>query len=298
MKKLFALFLLMVLVPFAFGQNYIPFIQTDRQWSELDESMNGVFTNYLRFTTDTTINGTVYKGVENCYMDSTMTNWTNYNCYVRETVEGKVYRIENGTEYLLYDFGLNTGDEFPVNYSYSGPGSMEVSAVDSVLINGQYRKRITFNSIPTEIWVEGIGSLGSTFQPFINSYMSDQLFEILCVNESGGLVYQLPNFTTCYIYITGINSPADIATLSVSPNPVQASITITLPDGLPAENKTNGISAQLEIYNTRGDKTMLMPLDAMQKQITLDVAGWPSGIYLIRLANGQKTLPAIKFMKK
>jgi uncharacterized repeat protein (TIGR03803 family) len=85
--------------------------------------------------------------------------------------------------------------------------------------------------------------------------------------------------------ITGLEpEPSQV---SVYPNPVETTLYINLPESQSEKN--------ILIFNTTGG--IIGTAETSQKEITLDVAQYPTGLYLIRVSHG-KMSETKKFVKK
>ncbi len=98
-------------------------------------------------------------------------------------------------EVVLYDFNKQVGDTIPWIYSYN-----IISKIDSVKINGSYRKRYNFEW-GNEVIIEGIGSvvnglLGTLQMEFVTCGGSFSV-EHVCFSQNGKTLYLNPKFTDC-----------------------------------------------------------------------------------------------------
>lgn len=156
---------------------------------------------------------------------------------LREDTTRKTYYIpkDSISEFLLYDFSLNTGDEttvYPSFELFSGAINVKATQVDSILLGTAYRKRIKIigvdqNTNYDEYWIEGIGSTMGLFNSGLTGFV---IFDItypslLCFENNGASVYDNPDFNSCYeIGGTSINDIQDEIQLSIYPNPFNHSI--------------------------------------------------------------------------
>ena len=63
----------------------------------------------------------------------------------QDSLAKKVYYITLGVPYenLLYDFNLQVGDFYTETYNHNSQDTFIISKVDSILLNGSYRKKYT-----------------------------------------------------------------------------------------------------------------------------------------------------------
>ncbi len=111
---------------------------------------------------------------------------------IRQEEDGsKVYYrpLYEEQDYLLFDFTMEVGDTLQGYYSFSSGQPnliVTVSQADSIVINGEYRKRIIIpygneGTIYLE-WIEGIGSKYGMVFPEIAMFESHS--ELECMNSS------------------------------------------------------------------------------------------------------------------
>ena len=167
-------------------------------------------TDYIRFEGDTLINGVLYKKVWQSE-DENQNTWIFYGYYIREENE-KVYlkpMFEN--ENLLYDFSLQgVGDTVTIfNPLTTSPLHLTLSEIDSVETTDGWRirwKLMADGYENPEYWIHGIGSMSGV----LNS--GTAVFgglcgsaTLLCEHERDTLIYQNPDFGSCYIITTGLH---------------------------------------------------------------------------------------------
>ena len=128
----------------------------------------------------------------------------------------------NTCDSVLYDFNMEIGDSL-INSSYFVSHMLYsyVYAIDSILIDGLYRKRFVLedgNHFPSGVEIiEGIGSnLGGFYQ---YNYF-EQLYILNCFNQNGNVFYNQPGYI-CTELIADLN-PKDIENIEpvIYPNPV------------------------------------------------------------------------------
>jgi hypothetical protein len=212
-----------------------PLIEQNPVWRVLDKEKNEIETfqtHKLEFLADTIICDYYYSKI-------TIGEKT---VFLRQDNLKYVYRIGNdcsSKEYLLYDFGLDWGDETYLGWGQhmfiqKDTASFVVSAIDYIQQFGVSRKRISLtysepdNSYTGELeWVEGIGSLEHPFYPF--ALMDNELkheYELLCLDSLGTQIYQNPNYNTCDTNYNAINELI-IEDWKIKPNPFHKYISIS-----------------------------------------------------------------------
>lgn len=201
MQKLLILFFIALSFNKAYSQNYIPFPDTNGVWvntySVVDWSAGNpmpdiVLTdvaNYCVSGVDTVINSKTYSKINYC--------GGQYKGAVRDET-GKVYFIPKDSinEFILYDFTVESGDTLNDIYIEDFYGNqaglydfvLGNNDVDSVLINGTYRKQIRFSGGE---WIEGIGNTQGLFlEP--SSNVSDYIVDLHCMSQLDTILY--PSF--------------------------------------------------------------------------------------------------------
>ena len=174
---------------------------------------------------------------------------------VREdTIAEKIYFIQRDytEEKLIADFDVKEGDKVTVQSAWApGPPAL-VESVDSIEINGEYRKRITFSdqgypwsNYPPDVWVEGIGSIiYGLFYPNPAALVDVYVPYFLCLHTDDGFVYQNPSYNTCY-YVTNCDPCV------LHPSPMNCGVGIS----------DTEMGSPLYIYPTLVDKTLFVVKD-------------------------------------
>ena len=206
MKKLFTSIFIM-LSALLYCQSPYQIVDTTKTWNTIHYwsgswgVLNCGGTTTTKFEGDTVVNGKSYLKVFES-QDSLQTNWVQVGLIREDTNTHQVYFTDNYiNEGLLYDFDLEIGDTVYVENFYNSESvSLIVNNIDSIIINGNSRKKYFLYSEEyhrTEIWIEGIGSLrgilySGKFPPPGGGV------ELLCSHQDGSLIYINPNFAACF----------------------------------------------------------------------------------------------------
>ncbi len=287
-KQLTLIFLLFT-SSFLLGQTYYPLPLDSATWTveryewgqlpNLDECI----TRYYGYGGDTVINNLTYGKLygNNLPADYPYTDvafnfpTATYVAAVREDTSKKVWIINAGdtTGILYYDFALNIGDTFCFDYFFPALGCHTVVAVDSILIGGNFRRQIHFNSLNGEAWVEGVGSLSGWFE---YHPLASWDYNLVCHSHYQTQLYNMSGNCYCDTYHgVGINELTP-STLTIHPNPTTSQLTISL-----AERTT----ANITIRNALGQLVLSEQIEGTTHNIRLDA---PAGIYFFQLeADGQ-----------
>jgi hypothetical protein len=268
------------------SQCYHPFIGQNKIWSELEYVWESTFTSNYKIEGDTVINNSTYSKVYSCFNDSLLQNW-NFLMLIREDSNVKVYRYDsfNQEEYLLYDFTLEIGDLFYTGGEIGGnPLFALVEDIDSVLIDGEFRKRIIFEDWFDEFWIEGIGSSTGPFRPFENIFTSDMGWEFLCLEEDSNIIYQNPDYSECFISIVDnmneiISQNSNL--IKIYPQPSKDFVNIKILDN-------SVIFNEIELININSKNKYCYKLNG--NQFIINLKSYSAGLYIILVKSKNKTL--------
>ena len=215
----------------------------------------------------------------------------------QDTVLKKVWMYEPTTnsDTILYDFNLQIGDtldatkEFWAGY-YQLPDFWIVTSIDSILINGQYRKRFnytpSFDSTCTSYMIEGIGSNHGLFYgpsncfeygASLNKFFQDN--QLLFGDSS-------PVWFACHDFTLSIHELETKYSCSISPNPFHSSTLLEL--------SSQFESAEIKIYNSIGEE--IKRLRTLSKSTTINREDLLNGIYFIKATNQRGQVLTAKFI--
>ncbi|PKP00704.1 MAG: hypothetical protein CVU11_17075 [Bacteroidetes bacterium HGW-Bacteroidetes-6] len=266
---------------------------------------------YFQYTTagDTLINGSVYKKINRSYVYETMHSCvepygppdppeTGYAGALRDDpTANKTYFVFPGAtaDSLLYDYNLTVGDSFSgfITYKYSiDIHPYVVSSVDSVMVNGQYRKRWNFiphNVNSTPYIIEGIGTNAGLID-VIYSYPIDFTRRYLvCVMNNSGTIYN-SEYTSemgCNIITEGINQLEIGNGAYWYPNPFSTQTTLQTDRFLK--------DARLAVYNQLGQQVREAN-NISGRTVSFHRNNLPAGIYFFSLTENHKILHAGKVL--
>jgi hypothetical protein len=199
---------------------------------------------------------------------------------LREDGSKRVYYYNPSTasESLIYDFGLAVGDTLRI----TGAGGI-VSSIDSVSINGQYRRRMNFrtysgNPWSSGSWIEGLGN--SSVGGLLGSPMAlptcDCAVRTLCFQQSNTWLYHNSTYPSmdCFGPALDIEELPATASATLYPNPVTG-----VSHFLMTGNKT---FTKLKLYSITG--AVISNDDVTnQTNIAIDGTQLPSGLYYYHL---------------
>ncbi len=186
----------------------------------------------------------------------------------------------DSTDILMYNFALNVGDTFCFYDEPCGVLCHPVSLIDSILINGSYRRQIHFNYAgQEETWIEGIGSIYDNWDGHW-CFTGNIAWFLNCYAERGVHIFGDCDFPT------GINETSEESSaLKMFPNPVD--------DFLMIENGI--IGANISIKNVLGQHCFSHHLTSGKLQ--MEVGFLEAGIYFLHYT-GDKHERTIRFIKQ
>jgi len=194
---------------------------------------------------------------------------------------------DSTNEHILYDFNLTVGQtisnviyvdgfafyEFPFIYL---SGTLTVSAVSTVVVNGTNRKKIEFAG-STAAWIEGVGNTNG-FLLNNEAIINDYELELKCMTVGGNAVYPIAGTGTCQFNV-GIEDENINSTVIISPNPSTGDFYVNM------EGVTGSMDVQITDLN--GKTVAHIENHDGQKSISTNLK---SGAYIIRATvNGKVT---------
>jgi hypothetical protein len=238
------------------------------------------------------------------YLDSLQ-----YEGALRES-GGKVYIIPHtsASAETLYDFTGDVGDTISIVDYFGGPTASQggyrylkemIASIDSVPIDGSYRRRYFFPASgyhPPEYWIEGIGSTFGLLWPFMD--ITDNVFALSCLTVGGvPLYYDSANAgSVCGdsvdpfcgdVIITGVRhehqgTPVRFLLNQNYPNPFNPSTTISY--DLPVAARV-----RLQVFDLLGRVVAVLEDGERlpgHHELSFEAKGLASGVYYYRLEAG------------
>ena len=252
------------------------------------------------FQGDTVIKNVKYKKIylQHSFYDTIDFSRAGYYAAIREdTMAEKVYCIYNywadeGKEYLLYDFSVNVGDTLGIcDYTFWYIQAV-VKSIDSLFIDGSYRKRINFDNgvmYGKESWIEGIGSTYGLFYAGVPDATNFYCLELLrCVHIDGRLIYQADD--TCYQqYGCYIPPPVNITEHKEETFKIYPTIAENI---LYIETDVNTENFEYKIMNIQGQI-----INSGMITNTISISNLSSGFYFIAILDSKRYIKTQKFIK-
>lgn len=259
------------------AQQYFAFPTEDASWhclnwfyvpGEINETYN--FSYYQN--SDTLINNIEYHKVYsfNTYVGAIREDENKQIFFFPNSVNINYSHFPNNTEeHLLYTFNnLEEGMVVEINGR-----DIHIQSIDSVLLNGLYRRRYKVYGVmtDTEHWIEGIGSDKTFFSAFSNGEFENSLFT-LCYTDTETYYINSPNSQdSCHYNVPVGMEHINIAECIFYPNPITSNLTV----------KTTNFPAYLYLYNVSGQ--LLLQKEIKHEYTRIDFSCFPNNVYIVEL---------------
>jgi hypothetical protein len=180
--------------------------------------------------------------------------------------EGRALYVWNGdADELLFDFDLEVGDMLPTSF-INFDESIEVTELDSIQLNGEWRRVYTVNGGWAQTIVEGVGSDRGLFEPI--GAILECGHDLECFSLNGESVYPGPE-CNIVMAIDGFEGQR----IDIRFDAASALLTVAIPDGSAA--------MPVEVLDVNGRLCIQTRLNATGGQI--DLASLARGTYMVRI---------------
>ncbi|NPD46957.1 MULTISPECIES: T9SS type A sorting domain-containing protein [unclassified Lentimicrobium] len=215
MKKIFPLLLTILIYSNGIGQNFnAPELSWDVAKQLVNTSPNypsnvDTITSVYGYTGDTIIENQTWQKLSFTYEESLNENSIPLG-FIQQEEHIVSFKDTNEVVHQLYNFNLNIGDS--VLY-FEGLGSennyLFVEYIDSILINGTYKKQFHFSTslnppyLLNEIWIEDIGSIHGPLFPINPCHFSSEMpsdIKLTCCFFEDDIIWDNPDFAYCYYH--------------------------------------------------------------------------------------------------
>jgi hypothetical protein len=152
-----------------------------------------------------------------------------FHGYLREE-NNRWYIFYENQDMLMFDFTLETGDTLNGFLASSSPYDIIVYDVDSIIIDGDYKKQLQLSMgglINAAYLIEGIGSTTGLFAPIYQFEFSEQL---VCYARNGISLWGAST-EICDLTVSVNENQENEGSCSVFPNPAKDFLILTIPDG-------------------------------------------------------------------
>ncbi|MDQ3047188.1 MAG: T9SS type A sorting domain-containing protein [Bacteroidota bacterium] len=298
MKKFLLLFLFLASFPGLRAQAWVyhPFPTDSATWS--NDFGNVVFptgmppsyyiewqpkVHYCMGAADTVIGANTYSQLFFC--DSI------YKGGIRDD-NGKIYFVDAGTvtEMLIYDYSKGSGDTVTVYYQTTpnsgsfSPTIYSIGTVDSVLINGSFRRRMR---VEEGYWIEGVGGTNGLFVELWPN-VSNYTVRLICMSHNDFFQYPTDGVGTCPITSqVGIQEKSSMEEIVLYPNPTNGKFILSW--------KTPEVMI-IDLYDFKGIRLQSVKTGISKAEVDLTL--YPEGLYLVNMWNEQGVRMSKRVVKK
>lgn len=251
-------------------------------------------TTVYGFLGDTTVQGEQWFKTYSS-LDTTFTTNLEYQGLVREE-NGYVFFQDTASSVdTLYNFNMELGDSVLYNFWGQNEEYIHVVEIDSVPINGEMYKRLSFDEpifgffLMDEKWVEGIGSIHGPLFPLNPEAFSDgeipDSLELVCTHVNEILYWENEFYDQCLVNIILGSTDIQIADFDVYPNPTADRFFVRQQHG----------TGQFFIRDILGQQVLSGQLQSENQSV--DINNLKSGIYFVTaiLDNSTLTKEIIKY---
>ncbi|HTB31164.1 MAG TPA: T9SS type A sorting domain-containing protein [Bacteroidia bacterium] len=225
----------------------------------------------------------------------------NGNLYIADWLNDVVRKVDNSGN--ITTFAGIAGNNAATNATgpatavpISSPTDVKCDVSGNVYISDVGTSIIREVNVSTNIGVAVAGNTISGFGGDGGQALAAELQYPLGVavdNSSNIYIEDLLNFRVREVnsYIVGIENILASGKFAVYPNPANSNLTIVFPDNYNASNNA------LEILDVTGRSIVNSPLTIHNSQMSVDVSTLPSGMYFIKIGNGNSS-QLEKFIKE
>ncbi|HZG01556.1 MAG TPA: T9SS type A sorting domain-containing protein, partial [Chitinophagales bacterium] len=191
---------------------------------------------------------------------------------------GKVWRLFDSVEVLIYNFLALPGDTVEV---FNTPGSSNTFVIDSVnmivLNNGEARNRLYprwvagsyFSNFPLPLeWIEGIGSNAGLFRPSGGELVGASLW-LSCFTQNDTVKYG----DSCNVFLDVESLPNTIS-INIYPNPNNSTFKIQLPKHVVG-------TSHITVQNTIGQIVFHTTVESANGLVEVNLNNVTNGFYMI-----------------
>lgn len=234
-------------------------------------------TRYCMSSLDTIIGTNNYSKLDSC--------GGNYAGALRDDGIGKIYFVPSDSlnELLIYDFTVQTGDTVSVydNIGFWNISTYEFIIVDSVLINGSYRKQIKLGGNPAS-WIEGIGCTQGLFREGWGN-VSGWYVNLECMSHKDTTLYPAFSVGPCSL-TSGMDEIKESQNFILYPNPTNGLFQIK------TEQEINSIEVS-DVFGRR-------MLYSENNQTEINISNFTNGIYFVRFSDSKGNTVVKKIVKR
>lgn len=283
MKKIIITFSCIAYLSTILAQQYVPYPMENATWVGSDFFVSNAVpqNNYWHFIVkgqDTLINGIIYKKIDKKGIRNNITA-------IREK-DKIIYLREDNKDTILYDFNIRAGDTINgkiYGFSLNNNNKVIVYAVDSILINNQYRKKYRLN-IPNFSYGEIIEGIGCRCGFIPNFVGLDRGGTLNCHSVNDKAIYG-GNNGKCDL-VSNNEVIKNLAQVQIFPNPVVDKSFLKIPDDLSIDRAT--------VYDVLG--RMVKSYDVTNSPPEILKKDYSKGVYFVHVFHQKQLIALSKFI--
>jgi hypothetical protein len=265
--------------------------QPGAQWTYCVGYYMGDSQSTMAHTGDTTINGQTYQVTEHTEEADNRQIFTRFS-------NDTIYRWVNGQEYLFFTYDLEAGDVYTTYRSAGVTDNWADSSCTSEMpLKVMDKQVVEYNGMELQQWMLKDtlysylyeGNMGDSTYVFTERIGGTDGFPLISYTETAEvcgmpffeLTYSLGSYEDENFYYhvedcpgVGIDETAAEVPVSISPNPVNDKIKITI-------KREKQLPEKLTVYNSAG--VMVKNYTLNQPRATLDISNLKTGLYILKL---------------
>jgi hypothetical protein len=277
MKRILSILVTLLALSAYAEHEYIPLISPSNEWVEYG------YKHYMQYTVGEMVElyGKNYYTINETELSlpDQVISHSKHKSYYREE-DKKLYMLNVDEDFLVFDFGANTGDTVILKPLYENQErKIIIDSIETTTLNGKERNVYYVDyGYNTDVWIEGIGP--------IHSFLFNEVI------RWGGVGYSYFHYyydnSTQYVY------PEDREVLdfsAVHATPADAN-TLTLHrngNALMAVFPTASAGDAITLYDATGRVVATQPIRTGATTATIDTTALPAGVYIAHLNSGVTT---------
>jgi len=289
--------LLYIICPlFLCAQTVNHFENESSRWFVADTYPNGnqqnpsfveTVTTIYGFQGDTTVQGEQWFKTYSSF-DTTFITSLEYQGLIREENGYVLFQDTTSAIDTLYNFNMELGDSVLYNFWGQNEEYIHVVDIDSVPINGEMYKRLSFDEpifgfvLMDEKWIEGIGSVhGPLFPLHPEAFSTEAPFSLhlVCTHVNELLYWENQSYDQCLVNIILEIENADTYNFDIYPNPSTNQIFI---------RQQQTTSGQFFVRDILGKEVLSGSL--LSDNQSVDISQLKDGIYVVTVLLDDTTL--------
>ena len=253
---------------------YIPILSPSNEWVEYG------YKHYMQYTVGEMVElyGKNYYTINETELSlpDQVISHSKHKSYYREE-DKKLYMLNVDEDFLVFDFGANTGDTVILKPLYENQErKIIIDSIETTTLNGKERNVYYVDyGYDTDVWIEGIGPIHSfLFCEVIRWGGSGYSYFHYYYDNSTQYVY--PEDREVLDFSAVHATPADANTLTLHRNG----------NALMAVFPTASVGEAITLYDATGRVVATQAVQQGATTISIDTTTLPAGVYIARLNSG------------